>query len=354
MKKTVVILLFLLTLLSVNNRTSFAADLLPKANSQLTINGAPFKSTAPLLSKGKEVLVPLKDFVTQLKLNLEWNTEYSGYRINSLKKVILVMPNSKLANIKIISEKNYKSATAGITYEFASKIERMPAALIRQNNVQYISLQWLCKQLELKLQSNNSSLIAAGEVAPATWKNLTPLYETLKKKYEYDYFSSDLETFMKYEFNAGVNRGFIEVENKQIIALIGKKIWTNYKDTATDLTTNKVITLPRLSQITITDELSGDETIITYKNKLYKISNSFALSYFKKDPQKEFKWSAKVWNAIKEEEVFIGMTTPQALMSWGEPDDINTTTTEYGIFEQWVYGYSYLYFQNGKLTTIQN
>lgn len=40
--------------------------------------------------------------------------------------------------------------------------------------------------------------------------------------------------------------------------------------------------------------------------------------------------------------------------SWGEPLDINTTTGSYGTHEQWVYGTSYLYFENGILTTIQN
>lgn len=52
----------------------------------------------------------------------------------------------------------------------------------------------------------------------------------------------------------------------------------------------------------------------------------------------------------------IGMTKKQVLnnTNWGEPNSINTTTNKYGTHEQWVYGdYQYLYFDNGKLTTIQ-
>jgi hypothetical protein len=51
----------------------------------------------------------------------------------------------------------------------------------------------------------------------------------------------------------------------------------------------------------------------------------------------------------------IGMTTDEVLNSqWGEPDDINKTTTEFGTDEQWVYpNYKYLYFENGILVTIQ-
>ena len=39
---------------------------------------------------------------------------------------------------------------------------------------------------------------------------------------------------------------------------------------------------------------------------------------------------------------------------WGEPEDINKTTTAYGTREQWVYpGYRYIYFENGIVTSIQ-
>ena len=39
----------------------------------------------------------------------------------------------------------------------------------------------------------------------------------------------------------------------------------------------------------------------------------------------------------------------------GKIMDINKTTNKYSVSEQWVYeGGSYLYFENGKLVTIQN
>jgi len=54
--------------------------------------------------------------------------------------------------------------------------------------------------------------------------------------------------------------------------------------------------------------------------------------------------------------VRLGMNQKQVLnSSWGKPRDVNRTTNAYGVSEQWVYGNSsYLYFTNGKLTTIQN
>lgn len=51
----------------------------------------------------------------------------------------------------------------------------------------------------------------------------------------------------------------------------------------------------------------------------------------------------------------IGMTHEEVLEStWGEPYDINKTTYEWGTTEQWCYyGSKYIYFENGKVTTIQ-
>ena len=53
--------------------------------------------------------------------------------------------------------------------------------------------------------------------------------------------------------------------------------------------------------------------------------------------------------------VKVGMTKEQCKEAWGEPVNINRTTTASGTHEQWVYeGGSYLYFDGNILTTIQN
>jgi len=77
--------------------------------------------------------------------------------------------------------------------------------------------------------------------------------------------------------------------------------------------------------------------------------------FLTKDPRKTYKWPDKVWSSIERESVFIGMTAKQARMGWGKPKTINKTTSNNTISEQWVYSSgSYLYFENGVLTTIQN
>jgi hypothetical protein len=60
-------------------------------------------------------------------------------------------------------------------------------------------------------------------------------------------------------------------------------------------------------------------------------------------------------NKILKGMVVTGWSKAMCIESWGEPSDINKTSGSFGVHEQWVYGDgTYLYFENGKLTTIQN
>lgn len=54
--------------------------------------------------------------------------------------------------------------------------------------------------------------------------------------------------------------------------------------------------------------------------------------------------------------VRIGMTADQVInrTRWGRPNTVNKTITTQGVREQWVYGDGmYLYFESGRVTTIQ-
>lgn len=66
----------------------------------------------------------------------------------------------------------------------------------------------------------------------------------------------------------------------------------------------------------------------------------------------EYDAKLKKW---KTEGVIIGMTAERVLLSsWGKPKSVRKTVTRYGTSEQWDYGYAtYLYFDNGILTSIQ-
>lgn len=59
-------------------------------------------------------------------------------------------------------------------------------------------------------------------------------------------------------------------------------------------------------------------------------------------------------NAIKDQQITLGMTPCMALASWGIAERVNRSVGSYGTHEQWVYNDSYLYFENGILTSWQD
>jgi len=70
----------------------------------------------------------------------------------------------------------------------------------------------------------------------------------------------------------------------------------------------------------------------------------------------------QIANLIKQGNYIIGMTKDELRASIGFPNDINRTTSPYGISEQWVYKEGYIltydikcfYFEDDILTTIQD
>ena len=66
------------------------------------------------------------------------------------------------------------------------------------------------------------------------------------------------------------------------------------------------------------------------------------------------KYGQATYNKLKNNLIWLGMTKEMATISWGSPNDINRTVGSWGVHEQWVYGRSYLYFENGILKSYQN
>ncbi len=126
-------------------------------------------------------------------------------------------------------------------------------------------------------------------------------------------------------------------------------------------------------------ELYVDETeeIKIFKEELIKINKEFRIRKEKEEAerrrleneqnsafqkQKEQVYRQKILNQYGKETgqklldgyFWIGMTSKMALVSLGEPRSINKSVGKWGIHEQWVYYATYLYFENGILTSYQN
>ena len=66
-------------------------------------------------------------------------------------------------------------------------------------------------------------------------------------------------------------------------------------------------------------------------------------------------WSSAITALVIANKIQIGMTAEMVRLSWGEPEKINTTLTSRTRHEQWVYGRgSYVYFEDGRVVSIQN
>jgi len=86
-----------------------------------------------------------------------------------------------------------------------------------------------------------------------------------------------------------------------------------------------------------------------YSEKLIK-NLSLRQKLLNENPQ----WSKEIKNTIKAEKIKMGMTSNQAMASWGYPDRINESIGSWGKDEQWIYNDRYyLYFRNGKLSSMQ-
>ncbi len=69
----------------------------------------------------------------------------------------------------------------------------------------------------------------------------------------------------------------------------------------------------------------------------------------------KYNCSQEIAEVIHKGCVRIGMTDEQCRAAWGRPRDINRSIGSYGVHEQWCYSSgSYLYMENGILTSIQN
>ena len=78
----------------------------------------------------------------------------------------------------------------------------------------------------------------------------------------------------------------------------------------------------------------------------------FQDTFLESDPRLTYLWSPKVWTALENKEVLIGMTSQQVRMSWGEPLEIRRLPGQEGV-EQWVYAPSYtLTLKDGMLATV--
>ena len=191
-------ILFIVTLLSSVSVSTVNASASAITNAKVTvkINGKSFNPGVPMKVREGTTMVPLKAFLKQFGIDLIWNTEYKGYRINGRDNVILLKPNSKLTQVIALNANNFSDDSTGSLSEFKSKLIRMPVPLTEQGGVQYVPLKWLCDQLGLTLVNQGNVLDVRGKDASTTYLQLTELYDVLAEEH-YDIFLDSFDSFNK-------------------------------------------------------------------------------------------------------------------------------------------------------------
>ncbi len=90
----------------------------------------------------------------------------------------------------------------------------------------------------------------------------------------------------------------------------------------------------------------GNSNILSYM----KNTNLLSSYFYRADPKLTYTFKKEAWDAIESREVFKGMTTEEAGLSWGPPDEI----INIGEIQKWNFkGGSSLSFKNGKLVEIK-
>ena len=62
----------------------------------------------------------------------------------------------------------------------------------------------------------------------------------------------------------------------------------------------------------------------------------------------------RVKSAVLKGNITLGLSCDDTRASWGAPTKIHRTVGTYGVHEQWIYGDTYIYFENGILTSWQD
>lgn len=301
----------------------------------------------------------------------------------------------------ILDYSNWRSGTLAVDSNYVAKI-------IYKNELKYDEYS-----IEIGLEKSSSDVVKFSKPLVAYNKGYYVSVEFLKKimnapisvengaiKFSYDDTVTDVESFYtEIAVSQEVNESFIkylidEINSKEIPltgdtsitdiynlkafeSIINKTFWlcdTHFnKSDFINTSTNKAYNSP-LKRYTSFKVLSIDTKKMAYIVQIGKSKYSLQLDVFlsyanalddypyailNQDPKKFFKWSSKTWANLDKYDYWTGMTPDMLYITMGKPDDINSTVGSWGRHEQWVYEYSnfdntYLYFENGKLTSWQD
>lgn len=94
------------------------------------------------------------------------------------------------------------------------------------------------------------------------------------------------------------------------------------------------------------------ETGLSWTNSTIPTKLGFDWHLLEKNPRTQHKWSKKVWKAIEDRTVFVGMTEPQMKMAMFSPLSVTTNVTKRGEVTIWRYATCTVTTRNGKVVSV--
>lgn len=175
-----------------------------------------------------------------------------------------------------------------------------------------------------------------------------------------------------YKYGADTEASFpfivMKFYEKQKNNFIGKEFIISDKNFLNDYITGKPITIiPQQKwkcldftidnkgynfSLILQNEL-GEHALVSYRFILGRLKKGSAYT-LKEAEDYNNKFGKTNFNAILKRNIIIGMTEEEVLLSWNKPKSINKDIFKGHTREQWIYDSQYIYFENGKLTAIQN
>lgn len=162
-------------------------------------------------------------------------------------------------------------------------------------------------------------------------------------------------------------------------SLVGKSVyakgykqytaWIDFDSPNANISRNQKFQIKKVELLEEKEQILGSQLVIgitlnnkwiTYKHFFRPSRLSFAKAFnnrFSYSDMRSFyskKFGRRWGTLIANEKIGLGMTQEMVENSWGSPNSINRSAGSWGVHEQWVYDASYLYFENGILTSWQD
>lgn len=327
-----------------------SAELFP----ELIINNQKLEPIEKIIAKNNTYYFSINELSDKLGLEITGD-RYSGdfkgaFRINSKDKCVLISQNSKNILIVNISPENFeiKNKNSG---NFKYSMVTLQSPILNINNKIFLPIE-LLKYLNFDVNAMDKIQIN-GIISNNIKDEINLNLEAIKTVKKYDNLIID------YQKNIDILLNELTYHNEKennLKHFINKQIRVKGNWTIKDYQTNKVtyiLNSEPIKVLSLKNSTLEHKFIGLYKTKkyLFPLAIIDSWNYF---DYKVYNWSQSIWTDIKNQEICRGMTKDMAILSWGEPNDINRSVGSWGVQEQWCYENSYLYFENGRLTSWQN